>query len=228
MNCIVQYFMAPQTFSQPKFNNLGLNEELLEYSKLSAQKYAEKIGCDYVLIDTPTINHRHPTFERFDLWYNSIWWKKYTHVLYIDTDVICWPEAPDIFQMYPDTVSFKPCDDPLAKKRSIQHHQNTSKNTCLEKYDPKILQQKRFNAGVFMLNSQCVEKMKPYIDLNDPSDDNQMLIDIMLKSQVQTTYMDSRFNKKMGVSSWFGHAFGQSKLESDNKVLSRCRSLYHL
>ena len=30
--------MAPQTFSQPKFNNLGLNEELLEYSKLSDQK----------------------------------------------------------------------------------------------------------------------------------------------------------------------------------------------
>ena len=68
--------------------------------------------------------------------------------------------------------------------------------------------------------------MTYHIDLSDPSDDNQMLIDIMIKSRVPTEYMDARFNKKMGVTSWLGHAFGQNKLVPNNKLISKCREVF--
>ena len=77
-----------------------------------------------------------------------------------------------------------------------------------------------------MLNKSCAEKMSLYIDLDDPSDDNQMLIDIMLKSRISTQYMDARFNKKMGTKSWFGHAYGQDKMIPDNKVITKCRAVF--
>jgi len=226
MNCIVQYFMIPSGFSQPEFNNLGHSDELFEYSKKSIKRYAEKIGADYHLVTQPKINHRHPTFERFDLFKDLSWYDTYNHILYLDTDVICWPDAPNIFEMYPSTEHFKPVEDNLARKRSIQHHHNTSIGSCLNKYDPQILKQRRFNAGVFMLNKSCAEKMSLYIDLDDPSDDNQMLIDIMLKSRIPTQYMDARFNKKMGTKSWFGHAYGQDKMIPDNKVITKCRAVF--
>jgi hypothetical protein len=32
-NCVVQFYMEPEGFSQPDFVNIKVNEELLEYSK---------------------------------------------------------------------------------------------------------------------------------------------------------------------------------------------------
>ena len=218
--------MAPSGFSQPEFNNLGHSNELFEFSKKSVETYAKRCGADYQLVSEPRINHRHPTFERFDLFKNESWWKDYDHILYLDTDVICWPHAPNIFEMYPSKEHFKPVEDKLARKRPLDHHARTSEGSCLTKYSPALLQEKRFNAGVFMLNQKSAEKMCNYIDLSDPSDDNQMLIDIKIKSRVPTEYMDARFNKKMGVTSWFGHAFGQNKLVPNNKLISKCREVF--
>ena len=52
------------------------------------------------------------------------------------------------------------------------------------------------------------------------------MIDIMLQSGVAVEYMDARFNKKMGIASWFGHAYGQDKHKPNNKVISQCRKIF--
>ena len=226
-NCVVQFYMEPTGFSQPDFVNIKVNKELLEYSKKSSKLYADKCGADYVLINKPKINHIHPTFERFDLFFNMEWWKKYEHILYLDTDVICWTDAPDIFKIYTNKETFKVCEDRIARKKSASWHEQREKDTILSHVDPEVLRTKRFNAGVFMLNehsAKIIGKHLKYKEYND--DDNRILIHAVLSSGASTEFMDWRFNKKNGVKSWFGHGYGQQKYSSNNKLLLESKRIF--
>jgi lipopolysaccharide biosynthesis glycosyltransferase len=221
--------MEPAGFPQPNFVNIKVNEELLEYSKKSSKLYANKCGANYILINKPKINHIHPTFERFDLFSNMEWWKKYDHILYLDTDVICWPSSPNIFEMYSNKESFKVCEDRIAKKKSTSWHEQREKDTILSNFKPEVLRTNRFNAGVFMLNeysANIISAHLKYKEYND--DDNRILIHAVLSSGVSTEFMDWRFNKKNGVKSWFGHGYGQEKYKTDNKLLSMARQIFKI
>jgi lipopolysaccharide biosynthesis glycosyltransferase len=228
-NCVVQFYMESAGFPQPNFVNIKVNKELLEYSKKSSKLYANRCGADYILINKPKINHIHPTFERFDLFSNMEWWKKYDHILYLDTDVICWPSAPNIFEMYSNKESFKVCEDRIAKKKSTSWHEQREKDTILSNFKPEVLRTNRFNAGVFMLNeysANIISAHLKYKEYND--DDNRILIHAVLSSGVSTEFMDWRFNKKNGVKSWFGHGYGQEKYKTDNKLLSMARQIFKI
>jgi len=228
-NCIVQFYMETTGFSQPDFVNISINKELLEYSKKSAKLYAEKCQADYILVDQPRINHVHPTFERFDLFFNDEWWKKYDHILYLDTDVICWPSAPDIFKMYNNKETFKVCEDLKALRNNKEWHQQNDKDTILNQFDPEILRTKRFNAGVFMLNQSSAKIISPFLKYKEyKDDDNKLLVYAVLSSGVITERMDPRFNKKNGVTSWFGHGYGQNKYLPDYKLLSVAKQIFKI
>jgi lipopolysaccharide biosynthesis glycosyltransferase len=221
--------MESAGFPQPNFVNIKVNKELLEYSKKSSKLYANKCGANYILINKPKINHIHPTFERFDLFSNMEWWKKYDHILYLDTDVICWPSSPNIFEMYSNKESFKVCEDRIAKKKSTSWHEQREKDTILSNFKPEVLRTNRFNAGVFMLNeysANIISAHLKYKEYND--DDNRILIHAVLSSGVSTEFMDWRFNKKNGVKSWFGHGYGQEKYKTDNKLLSMARQIFKI
>lgn len=226
-NCVVQFYMEPSGFSQPNFVNIKVNEELLEYSKKSSKLYADKCGADYVLISKPRINHVHPTFERFDLFFNMEWWKKYDHILYLDTDVICWPDAPNMFDMYTNKETFKVCEDRIAKRKSTGWHEQMEKHTILSQFESDIIKDKRFNAGVFMLNEHAAKIISAHLkykEFND--DDNRILIHAVVSSGVSTEFMDWRFNKKNGVKCWFGHGYGQQKYSSNNKLLLESKKFF--
>jgi len=226
-SCVVQFYMSPEGFPSPDFVNIKVNEELLYYSKLSSSMYAKRCGADYVLVDQPRINHVHPTFERFDLFFNPEWWKKYDHILYLDTDVICWPDAPNIFDMYTNKETFKVCEDRIASKKSVGWHEQREKNTILSQFQPEVLRNKRFNAGVFMLNEHAVKVISAHLRYKEfDEDDNRILIYAMLSSGVSTEFMDWRFNKKNGVKCWFGHGYGQQKYSSNNKLLLESKKIF--
>jgi len=221
--------MESAGFPQPNFVNIKVNKELLEYSKKSSKLYANKCGANYILINKPKINHIHPTFERFDLFSNMEWWKKYDHILYLDTDVICWPSAPNIFEMYSNKESFKVCEDRIAKKKSTSWHEQREKDTILSNFKPEVLRTNRFNAGVFMLNEYSANIISAHLKYKEYNeDDNRILIHAVLSSGVSTEFMDWRFNKKNGVKSWFGHGYGQEKYKTDNKLLSMARQIFKI
>lgn len=226
-NCIVQFHVSAKNYNDPNYNNIGVNEQLFEYSIRSVREYANKINCDYQLIAEKRINWIHPTFERFDLFFNESWWEQYDNILYLDTDLIVWPDAPNIFQMYPDVNNFKVVTDRIALRRSADWHKKNVADSALDEFSGEILRNGRFNAGVFMLNRNAVEKMKQYLDYkNIPLDDNQLLIYAMLKSEVPTVRMDWRFNKKNGVASWFGHAYGQQKFNKNYDLLKKAKEIF--
>jgi lipopolysaccharide biosynthesis glycosyltransferase len=165
--------MESAGFPQPNFVNIKVNEELLEYSKKSSKLYANKCGANYILINKPKINHIHPTFERFDLFSNMEWWKKYDHILYLDTDVICWPSAPNIFEMYSNKESFKVCEDRIAKKKSTSWHEQREKDTILSNFKPEVLRTNRFNAGVFMLNEYSANIISAHLKYKEYNEDER-------------------------------------------------------
>lgn len=226
-NLVVQFHMSVDGFPNPEFVNIKPNQELLIYSKLSSSIYANKCGADYILIDKPRIRHVHPTFERFDLFFNHEWWEEYDQILYLDTDVICWMDAPNIFLMYKNNKTFKVCEDITAVRRTSNWHQKNERDTILNQFDPNILRTERFNAGVFMLNKHSADIMSPFLKYKEyVDDDNKLLVYAMLASGVPKERMDSRFNKKNGVSCWFGHGYGQKKYLPNYKLLSVAKKTF--
>ena len=219
-NLIVQFFVPAKQYKDPTYNQIGVNDELFKYSKISVEAYAKRIGCDYKLVTEAKINFIHPTFERMDLFFNSSWWQQYEQILYLDTDVVVWPDAPNVFEQYPNLKSFKPVQDRIAKKNSLEYHTHRAKGTCLEKFDAELLQSKRFNAGVFVLTQHSAHRMKPFLDYkNLTGDDNEMLIYAMLQSGVDVEQLDWRYNKKNGTSCYFGHASGYQKFKPNYDML---------
>jgi len=224
---IIQFFVSADGYTHPGYNQIGVNKELYTYSTRSVKQYAEKINVDYRLITKSKINWIHPTFERFDLFFNEEWWEKYDHILYLDTDVIVWPTSPNVFEQYPSLETFKPVHDRIANKNTLAYHKDRAEGTCLEKFDPAVLKRSRFNAGVFMLNQTAVEKMKQHLDYqNLNGDDNEQLIYAMLESGIEVERMDWRYNKKNGINCYFGHASGQKKFQPNYSMLTHAKEIF--
>ena len=226
-NLVIQFFVSVDKYEDPTYNQIGVNEELYKYSTFSAENYAKKIGADYQLVTEAKINWVHPTFERMDLFFNPDWWHHYDQILYLDTDVVVWPDAPNVFEQYPNLKSFKPVQDRIAKKNSLEYHRKRADGTCLEKFEASLLQSKRFNAGVFILTKHSAHRMKPFLDYkNLVGDDNEMLIYAMLQSGVDVELLDWRYNKKNGTSCYFGHASGYQKFKPDYDMLKIAKDTF--
>ena len=100
-NLVIQYYIDVQKYSQPKFNNLKPSP-METYSRNSFEIYCKKHNLDYLRISEPKLGFKHPTWERFDLWMDRSWYDKYEQIMYVDSDVIAMPHAPNIFKDYPD------------------------------------------------------------------------------------------------------------------------------
>jgi lipopolysaccharide biosynthesis glycosyltransferase len=76
-----------------------------DYSHPAFQWYADRIGADFLCIDTPKINYdgcltsiRPVLFEKYQI-YDFL--EDYDRVLYVDTDILVTPHAPNIFDEVP-------------------------------------------------------------------------------------------------------------------------------
>ena len=127
-NLIVQIFMDKKGWEEE--NRLDAqSEQVLFLSNVLVKHYAKKINSDYKLITKPIINFKHPTWERFQL-FDDQWINNYDNILYLDTDVFTWPEAPNIFELL-DNTAFN----------IVKHCNNKTYNG-----------HRMFNAGVFAIN----------------------------------------------------------------------------
>ena len=138
-NVIVQIFMDKKGWEEE--NRLDAqSEQVLFLSNVLVKHYAKKINSDYKLITKPIINFKHPTWERFQL-FDDQWINNYDNILYLDTDVFTWPEAPNIFELL-DNTAFN----------IVKHCNNKTYNG-----------HPMFNAGVFAINKSCAIEMRKFI-----------------------------------------------------------------
>lgn len=79
-------------------------EKWIKFTHGPLKKYAEKIGADFIHINERKVNYNKTEkvnpilFEKYQL--HDIL-EEYDRVLYIDTDILVTPHAPDIFEVVP-------------------------------------------------------------------------------------------------------------------------------
>ena len=236
-NLVIQYYIDINLYDQPTFN--GISPTSVEkYSKHSFKKYCKKYGHDFIQITNPVFHYMHPTWERFDLWFNSKWLDEYDQVLYVDTDVFALDHASDIFAQYTDTATFK---SPAYKKyRGLSAGNIKSKfnNTILKDCDPKKVSDTFFQTGVWMLTKQARDTMMPwverYMEFDGQCDDGQFLNWAVIESGVGYQDMDPMFNvKNNGLKKrWnykdtnFLHSAGGEKHHANSKIHSFLRETF--
>jgi hypothetical protein len=236
-NLIIQYYIDINLYSQPMFN--GITSNIVErYSEFSFKKYCAKFGHDFLRITKPAFHYKHPTWERFDLWFNSKWLDKYDQVLYVDTDVFALDHAPDIFAQYNNPTTFK---SPVYRKyrnNSPALIKSKFNDTILKDCDPKKVSDTFFQTGVWMLTKQARDKMMPwverYMEFDGQCDDGQFLNWAVIESGVEYQDMDPMFNvKNNGLKkTWkyedtnFLHSAGGDKYHTTSKIHSFLREKF--
>ena len=221
-NLIIQIYCSLDNFSEA--NRIPKHDEIKELSTSLVKLYADRCEADYILFDTPVINFRHPTYERFRLWEESYWCDTYDQVLYLDTDIFIWPETPNIFEEYP------------GKEFKIAEHWNKEKKfRSLDKeflnsdittgdfvgYKHKDLFEISFNAGMFIITKESRDIMLPYLNYRDSlntSDDSKILHRLLLDSKVPYLYLPRQWNAKNMTrgNSYFSHLWGTKKISDPN------------
>ena len=170
----------------------------------------------------------HPTWERFDLWFNKKWLDKYDQILYVDTDVFALDHAPDIFAKYNDLDTFKSPEYKKYRRNSPATIRSKFNNTILKDCDPKKVSDTFFQTGVWMVTRSVRDQMMPWVERYKEfkCDDGQFLNWAVIESGVKYQDMDARFNfKNNGLklsfnpkNIWFLHVAGGKKYKAGNKV----------
>ena len=161
-NLVIQYYIDIQKYTQPGYNNLKPSP-IEEYSTHSFKQYCGKFDLDYCRITEPKINFKHPTWERFDLWTDPSWWGRYEQIMYVDSDVVALPDAPNVFELYKDLDTFKFARYNRYRKMPMEIHASSNRDTIFKDIDPRMIQKKRFQTGVFILTKKVAEAMLPTV-----------------------------------------------------------------
>ena len=195
-NLIVQIFMDKKGWEEE--NRLDAqSEQVLFLSNVLVKHYAKKINSDYKLITKPIINFKHPTWERFQL-FEDEWINNYDNILYLDTDIFTWPEAPNIFELL-DNTAFN----------VVRHCNNKTYNG-----------HPMFNAGVFSINKTCAIEMRKFFkkekwlkryEIDPLWEDSKELNTIFQTANIKSNWLDARWNMKNDPNAFFTHMWGNQK-----------------
>ena len=167
---------------------------------LSAQKYANKLGVDYYVIDNIYINYRFPHFEKLQAL--ELLKSGYDRVLYLDGDTLVTPNAEDIFKVYEDDTKFYAYDenshpdlewmnrdpDVLDVSKDIQWEKNHK-----GKY-------KYFNAGVMLFSKIHQDVFSKYREVPDLPKmwgyaEQTCLNYLIAKNNIEWQSLDYKFNR---------------------------------
>jgi hypothetical protein len=228
-NLVIQYYIDINLYDNPKFNGITSNT-VEKYSEHSFRKYCSKFGHDYLRVTKPVFHYTHPTWERFDLWFNSEWLDKYDQVLYVDTDVFALDHAPDIFAKYNNLTTFKSPAYGKYRKNTPATIKSKFKDTILHDCNPTKVSDTFFQTGVWMLTREARDKMMPwvnrYMEFDGQCDDGQFLNWAVIQSDVGYQDMDPMFNvKNNGLKknwkykdTFFLHSAGGDKYKENSKI----------
>ena len=231
-NLVIQYYIDIQKYTQPGYNNLKPSP-IEEYSTHSFKQYCGKFDLDYCRITEPKINFKHPTWERFDLWTDPSWWGRYEQIMYVDSDVVALPDAPNVFELYKDLDTFKFAKYDRYRKMPVEIHASSNRDTIFKDIDPAIIQRKRFQTGVFILTKKIAEAMLSTVKEYSKCevDDGQFLNWAVMHSGVPYTEMDSKFNVKNNGQYrkdkiYFMHCAGGKKHKKASKIWHLMKEYY--
>tara|TARA_Y100000114_G_C11734500_1_gene315407 strand:- start:468 stop:1223 length:756 start_codon:yes stop_codon:yes gene_type:complete len=237
-NLVIQYYIDIQKYSQPGFNNLKPSP-METYSSHSLQLYCKKYDIDYLKITEPKVGFKHPTWERFDLWVDRDWWKKYDQIMYVDSDVIALDHAPNIFEMYPSiTNELKTVYYPKFRSATPEGAKyNQRVNPLADSYSGSTIAKRFVQPGVMLLNKENTNFMLPWIGkykevTDDRIDDGMFLNHCIVESKVPLLDMNRKFNFKNNGERfdynniYFLHCAGGKKHKKEVKIWPKLRKIF--
>ena len=201
-NLVIQYYIDIRKYSQPEFNNLKPSP-MEEYSRHSFKLYCDRHDLEYLRITEPKLGFKHPTWERFDLWMDRSWWDKYDQIMYVDSDVIALPHAPNIFKEYPSIdTNLKTCYYPKFREASPADAKfNQRVNPIADRYTGEVISKRFVQPGVMILNKLNTQFMLPWIEkykdvADNRIDDGMFLNSCIVDSEVPLLDMNRMYNFK--------------------------------
>ena len=202
-NAIVQISIPAKGWEQENLIKYQ-SEEVVSLSVKLSQRYAKRVNAQHFLISKAKIFFKHPTWERFQL-FEDKWINNFDNILYLDTDVFPWPDAPDIF----DFIN------------------NKAFNTAIHSAGKTLNGIPSFNAGVFVLNKSCAINMRKYFKKNlwlekfkkDPNwEDSKELNEIAQKPEIIHHRLSTTWNIKNSPDAYFTHMWGALKKNNPNAL----------
>jgi hypothetical protein len=153
--------------------------------------------------------------------------------MYVDSDVVVVPGAPNVFDLYSDPNTFKFARYDRYRKLPIKDHASTNKDTIFKDIDPTIIQEKRFQTGVFIVTKKSADMMLPSIKEYSKCevDDGQFLNWAVMHSGVPCTEMDAKFNVKNNGQYrkdkiYFMHCAGGKKHKKHSRIWDLMKEYY--
>ena len=237
-NLVIQYYIDTKKYSHPSFNNLYASP-MEEYSRYSFQRYCKKFDLDYLKITEPKLGFKHPTWERFDLWLDRSWWEKYDQIMYVDSDVIAFDHAPNIFLDYPTIDNrLKTAWYPKFRVATPEGAKlNQRVNLLADLYTGETIRDRFVQPGVIILNKVNTEFMLPWISkykdiTDDRIDDGMFLNHCIVESKVPLLDMHKMYNHKNNGENfdystvYFLHCAGGKKHKKGVKIWPKLAKLF--
>jgi len=238
-NLVIQYYIDINLYPEVKKNSpswLKIQSTNTEkYSEYSFKKYCAKYGHDFLRVSEPALLFRHPTWERFDLFFNNKWLDEYDQILYVDTDVFAFDHAPDIFNHNLGIKSFK--SPAYTKYRGMNDSQiKSSMHTIFDNCDLDSIRKVFFQSGVWMINKNCRDIMMPWVQKwkEFDCDDGQFLNWCVVQSGIEYHDLSPMFNvKNNGLfkdwnyrKTYFLHSAGGRKYRDDSPLYNFLSSTF--
>ena len=250
--CVVQIYMELDLFVKRnrkvrKFTNKN-TDDTVKASSFLAKKYAERTDADYYfLTDNPVININHPANENLQL-FRKEWTEKYDQILYLDIDVFCWPEAPNIFDECPlNTFGISGNKHPDIQRGYYKMKKlygvdagkyiNDQTKQVKGRYRhplsiERMIKYCYVNTGVFVIGGQKVgDEMSRYLDsgIVKYRRDQATINYMMAASNVDIFQFDNRFNQypknDEKIDPYFTHAAGGKQTKEESYELSCSRAI---
>lgn len=79
--------------------SIGEGYKLPDVTHPMMRAYAEKLGADFVVINTPQLNLSSVHYEKYQI-YKLL--EYYERIIYLDTDILVKPDCPNLFKMVPE------------------------------------------------------------------------------------------------------------------------------
>ncbi len=203
-NAIIQIFIPAKGWELEKSYVNWQSEEVINLSIKLTQIYAKRVNAQHFFISKAKIFFKHPSWERFQL-FEDEWINNFDNILYLDTDVFPWPDAPNIF----DFIN------------------NKAFNTAIHCAGKTLNGIPSFNAGVYVLNKFCAINMRKYFKKNlwlekfkkDPNwEDSKELNEIAQKPEIIHHRLLPIWNIKNSPDAYFTHMWGALKKNNPNAL----------
>jgi hypothetical protein len=207
---------------------LGEHKQVLDLSLPMMQNYANRVGAELHVIDSDL----RPEYKMANKWRLSSFARNYDQTLYLDSDVLIMPNAPDIFSAVPNGFAARD------EGPDYQYRPNWYLNEALDLFNSQGVTHELAhcaNGGVMLMTPETAELYeepphKPYSQLW--CTDQHWLSYRLETTDKPVTWLDDRWNWGfirrdwwMGLTdAWFVHLNGSRPLSYRLELAERIKA----